>query len=290
MKTSLLIAAIAAAAVPATASTVNDTIADVRDADHVVVTAADSTVTVTIRGREGNHDYALDYTKNIAADGDTYFSENTGKWDFDFGSLTTAKKRKHYKRTTYMGGIHFGLVSAAGAKDGVDVDMAASREIGAELFGVRYRVCSRVSVSVGLGIDWRNYRMVENRRFVKQDGAVSVVDYPEGAEADFSRIKVFSLTVPFRYRWDLTKTVRFDAAAILDFNTYASIKTRYTLDGHKHKDMTKNIRQTPVTVDFKFGASWKDVGLYVKYSPCNVLKSGYGPRFKSLSVGFALFY
>lgn len=290
MKRYSLLTAIMAISASTTTYAQNDTIVNVRQAEHVIVTTADSSVSITIRGREGDKDYTFDYTKRVGNGSDTYYAENTGKWDFDFGSLTTAKKRQHHKRTTYMGGFHYGFVSAANAKDGVDVDMTASFEIGFELFGVRYQFTPHSSISVGMGLDWRNYRMVESQRFVKQDGHVNVVDYPEGADPDFSRIKVTSLTIPFRYRWNLTKAIRFDAAAILNFNTYASIKTRYHLEGHKQKDFTKNIRQTPITVDFKLGASWRDIGLYFKYSPCNVLKSGYGPRFKSMSVGFAFLY
>jgi hypothetical protein len=76
----------------------------------------------------------------------------------------------------------------------------------------------------------------------------------------------------------------------LSVNTYGSLKTRYTDEnGAKHKYFNKNIHQTPVTVDFKGELNFGVIGVYVKYSPCNVLQSQYGPKFQSLSMGIVLF-
>lgn len=42
---------------------------------------------------------------------------------------------------------------------------------------------------------------------------------------------------------------------------------------------------TPVTVDFMGTVSTPIIDFYVKYSPFNVLKSDYGLKFKTLSIG-----
>ena len=65
----------------------------------------------------------------------------------------------------------------------------------------------------------------------------------------------------------------FDLGAIINFNTHASLKTRYKLDGESYKITDNNIHQTPVTVDFQASFQCKIIGIYVKYSPCNILET-----------------
>lgn len=81
----------------------------------------------------------------------------------------------------------------------------------------------------------------------------------------------------------------FSLGAIVNFNTHASLKTRYNLGDEKVKLTDNNIHQTPVTVDFQVSISCKAVGIYVKYSPCNILDTSYGPKFSALSAGIILF-
>lgn len=81
----------------------------------------------------------------------------------------------------------------------------------------------------------------------------------------------------------------FSLGAIVNFNTHASLKTRYNLGDEKVKLTDNNIHQTPVTVDFQASISCKAVGIYVKYSPCNILDTSYGPKFSALSAGIILF-
>ena len=74
-----------------------------------------------------------------------------------------------------------------------------------------------------------------------------------------------------------------------NFNTHASLKTRYKLDGESYKITDNNIHQTPVTVDLQASFQCKIIGIYVKYSPCQILDAAYGPKFSALSAGIVLF-
>ena len=144
-------------------------------------------------------------------------------------------------------------------------------------------------LSVGFGLDWRNYRMTNQHRFVKDDnGNISVEGYPNGSNPKFSRIKVLSLTVPFQYHYYLKGNSfikGFSFGPVLNFNTYSSIKTRYSVNGEKQKEFAKDLHKNPVTVDFMVKLRMKYFGFYAKYSPCNVLDTTYGPKFKSVSFG-----
>lgn len=266
-----------------------DTIVNVQNVGEVLLTENDTTLHLSIKGCGEDTTYCFDYRKELGGGNVRLLEERSSNWDFTlFMGRKRSRKSSHF---VTMGGVGFGFVTAVGAPDGMNVDMSSSYEIFADLLGIHTSYYhGRHDFSVGLGIDWRNYRMTGRRCFVKDDDGVHVTCYPEGAEEDFSRIKVFSLAFPFRYEWKAAKKISFNVAAILNLNTYASIKTRYTQDGHRMKDVYKNIRQKPVTVDFMLGARWNMLGLYVKYSPCDVLNKDFGPRFQTLSTGFKLFY
>ena len=120
--------------------------------------------------------------------------------------------------------------------------------------------------------------------FVNAPGMNVLERLPEGASPNFSRVKVFSLNFPIRYQYQ-GRRFGFSLGPVLNFNTYSSIKTKYKLDGHKYKEKYKNAHPTPVTVDFMGTVSTPIIDFYVKYSPFNVLKSDYGLKFKTLSIG-----
>ena len=72
---------------------------------------------------------------------------------------------------------------------------------------------------------------------------------------------------------------------VVSFNTRGNIKTLYSLNGESFKEKQKNINIAPVTVDFRAELNFRFVGLYFKYSPCNVINSNFGPAFKPMSAG-----
>ena len=146
---------------------------------------------------------------------------------------------------------------------------------------------SRFSYGIGVGTNWKNFRMTDEVRFDREpNGNTVLTGYPEGVHIGFSRVKVFSWTVPFEVKCYLTDELSLSASSILNFNTYASLKTRYTTpEGQGVKELDTHLHQNPVTVDFMGHVKYGAFGLYVKYSPCNVFESGKGPKFQSWSTG-----
>ena len=196
-------------------------------------------------------------------------------------------RRKHRSGADF-GDFHVGFVTALGAPAGMNVDFWSSGEIGFAPVAYRwYTRSGKQNVSVPFGFNWRNYRMTGTKRFFKDEQNHTVItDYPENVDIDFSRIKVFSLTLPLSYTFCPARRAAVSLSAIPSFNTYASLKTRYRdSEGKKHKEVQKKIHQTPFTVDFRMMAVYRGVGAYVKYSPFNVLNTNHGPEFQGLSVG-----
>lgn len=288
MKKSFSLLTLALAALPAAAALPEDTVVTVTRPDSVILLQSDSTVHLSIYGREDDDTYRFDYDKKFNPEGRVVTHQKTSGLDFTLPFLRPEGQRG--KSYFSMGGVGFGFVNALGAPDPMNVNMAASYEVFADLLTYGRYVGPHADLSIGFGINWRNYRMNGRTRFVMNGDCIGLSPYPDGADIDFSRIKVFSLTFPFRYTQHLSKHFTYSLAAILNVNTYASLKTHYTLDSEKHHSVFKDIRQTPVTVDFMGQVQFHSVGLYVKYSPCRMLNTDFGPDFSHLSAGITLFY
>ena len=197
--------------------------------------------------------------------------------------------RDEYSHPKYCS-FGLGWIAGTGQADGVKIDMGQSYELELRnILCVDSHLGNRTWLSIGLGIDWRNYRMTGRNRFVKLDnGDLAVGPYPDGAEPKFSRIHTFSLCVPVQMHWALGRNCHLSVGPEVYFNTYASLKTRYRLDGEKRKEKAKGLHRNGVTVGLGCDISVYGFGIYYKYNPCHVLKSDFAPEFGSMTVGLRL--
>ena len=263
----------------------------------VTIISNDSLQRVVVNGRQGEDDFHYQNTIRLV---DGNYESNTSisrdHWEL-IPSLKVGKSRRdndglsypHYTNvvTAHVG---IGFTCPTHVDERVDFSTFKSWEIFATVLQLDHFLDRRErnKVSLGLGIDWRNYRMTDDQLFTKgPDGNVTVERFPLAYEPKFSRIKVFSLTATLRYEHEFADGFAIGFGPVVNFNTYASIKTRYKFLGDKVKHMEKNIRQRPVTIDWMLNMTIADVPFYVKYSNDNVLKDG-GVRFRSLSFGLYL--
>ena len=262
----------------------------------VTIISNDSLQRVVVNGRQGEDDFHYQNTIRLV---DGNYESNTSisrdHWEL-IPSVKVGKSRRdndglssHYTNvvTAHVG---IGFSCPTHVDERVDFSTFKSWEIFATVLQLDHFLDRRErnKVSLGLGIDWRNYRMTDDQLFTKgPDGNVTVERFPLAYEPKFSRIKVFSLTATLRYEHEFAGGFAIGFGPVVNFNTYASIKTRYKFLGDKVKHMEKNIRQRPVTIDWMLNMTIADVPFYVKYSNDNVLKDG-GVRFRSLSFGLYL--
>lgn len=186
------------------------------------------------------------------------------------------------------GGIAFGFVD--GISSDAEVKMGKSYEISwLNVVGAKFNTGHGQRISVGLGIDWKNYCLAQSARFGVGDNGVSLEDYPSGAVSRKSRLKVFALELPVIFRQRIGSRVDMFLGEITNFNLHASVLTAYRTAEEKVKETyDKGLHQSPVTFDVLAGVNYRKLGVYVRYSPCRVLKEGYGPKIRTLSVGLVL--
>ena len=273
------------------ANTVQDTIIVVNQAKKVTIEKKHNSMAVKVEGSAENPDYFYSQRMEVDSTAAVIIEEKNADWDFNIPFINKNSKTKKYRGNLCVGGFGFGVVNAIETSEGMDMDMGASYEFSLDhLLRFNYNVLPATSVSMGFGMTWRNYRMTGRTRFIKEGDKLVLGAYPEGSDIKFSRLKVFSLTVPFMINQSLGRKVVFSVGPVVNFNTHASLKTRYTLNDEKVKEKNNNIHQNRMTVDLMAKLRFNSLGVYAKYSPSDMLNTDFGPKFRSFSTGITLFY
>jgi hypothetical protein len=291
MKKLLLILACLLITIAAIAQNEVDTVV-VAHPNKVMIYTDSTQQKVEVFGRENEPSYHYSSTVKLNSDAVSEV-EKRSDWVVN---IPFVKKRccrdKRRNRIEIMGlsNLGIGWMNAIGAPSGMDVTMGSSYELFIENIAGMAQYFGHSFVTVGVGLDYKNYRMTDSRRFIKDGDNITIGTYPDGTKRDFSRLHVRSWIFPVMYGYDFGHDINMMVGPILCLNVAGNLKTRYTDGkGDKQKLTDNTIHQTPVTVDFKAAISIHGLGFYVKYSPCNVLRTTYGPKFQSLSLGFNFF-
>jgi hypothetical protein len=277
----------AAAGATGYAQAPTDTIINAQDAD-VVVSQNRNGLNVEVKNLQngGYQKYRYEYEPN-----EKYSVSRT---------YTNLKMRcsEDSPFSVIFSGFSVGFIKALDAPAGARFATGKSIELTLDqLLGLEWHSAdNHNAVSVGLGLNWRNYRTGGDRRFTRPEGsdAVTLAEYGEGITPDFSRLKTFSLQFPIRYNWHLRSSLNLGLSVILNANTYCKLCTKYTVDSEKGNfENTEHVSSLlrKFTVDFKANVQFCPlVALYVRYSPMKVFKAGMGPDITPLSAGFTFLY
>ena len=268
-----------------------ESVMSVENPERVTITESGNRFLVEINGKKDNPGFRYAREVEISPSDVSVTKERIGNWDFNIPFRKRTSEKRHKRNEFVLKDFKIGLSCVQGAPENMDVSMGSSWEVTTPTLGWQcYPWATETSLSIGVACSWRNYRMTGKQRFIKDAGSdMYIGSYPEGADIQFSRIKVFSWAVPVMLTHETKNNFNFSLGAIVNFNTHASLKTRYKLDGQEFKLTDSNIHQTPVTIDIQASIGYKTIGFYVKYSPCKILDTAYGPEFSALSVGLVLF-
>ena len=212
--------------------------------------------------------------------------DKPGGWDFDLPSLKLKDSSREIE-LSLSSSFSFGFITGINQSKDVSIDMGQSFELEwGDILHMTAHIGKKDFVGIGLGLDWRNYRVTDFKRFAKDEqGIISMQDYPEETEPKFSRIHTFSLSVPVKYYHPLSKKVLFGIGPELYFTPHGSLKTRFYEGGEKRKLTAGNVHQSRFSVGVGTELIINHVGIYYKYNPFNVLQTAYGPKFSSMTIG-----
>lgn len=273
----------------------NDTLV-INNPRKVTVISGDSLQRVIVNGKQGDDDFVYQNTiRLVDANYESRTSISREHWDL-IPSVRLGRRQDDPQNSNIFyndilsAHLGLGFTCPTEVDERVSFSTFKSWEIFATIFQWDHIFDRRREnkLSLGFGIDWKNYRMTDDLRFTKDlDGNVILDGYPLEFEPKSSRIKVFSLTGTLRFEHDFGRGFAIGFGPVVNFNTYASIKTKYKFLGDKCKRVEKHIRQRPITIDWMLNMRIADFPLYVKYSNDDVLKDG-GVKFRSLSFGLYL--
>ena len=287
----VLVMSILAGSMSCLAQTSQDTTIVVNNAKKITIEKSHNSMAVKVEGTADNPVFFYSQTMEVDSSAAVIATEKNADWDFTIPFVGKNNKSRRYYMTESLTSIGIGMVNVVNAPDDLNVDMGASYELSVDnLLKFRYNLLPVTSVSLGAGVSWRNYRMTGHTRFVKEGNKIVLDSYPEGADIKFSRLKIFSITVPFMINQAIGRKAVLCLGPVVNINTYGSLKTRYVLNDEKIKEQSKNIRQNSATIDFMAKLRLGEIGVYAKYSPSHVLNTAFGPEFNSFSTGVCWFF
>jgi len=143
--------------------------------------------------------------------------------------------------------------------------------------------------SWGAGIAWKTFTLTGDTAMYKtDDGKIATGPYPEGSVPKLSRLRVFSFGFPLLFSCNVWNGFGFSLGPIVNLNVDSCINKKYYVNGAKQKDKYKHTYCNLVTADLMFQLNLKEVALWVKYSPVNLMDRSYWPEIQTVSFGIAL--
>lgn len=264
-----------------------DTIVKVVRPDSIVVTETDSVTRISVFGREGDSSYQFYYSKAFAPEGYSTISEHASKWNFSLPFQKNDSKGKAKYNLLGMYNIRYGITLPLNKTK--DVHSQVGMNVGVDVVGVQTILPSRKnSLTLGLGVDIIQFKQRNGMQWIKRNGTLGTMAFPEGSHKRRSWFQGLALTLPLNYTHEFKKAeMGFSVIPELHFNGW--VYNRYQINGKEVKDRYKGISQRKFGMSFRFNISSKRIGgIYLQYSPYKRFTAPDAPNYSTLSIGFIL--
>lgn len=268
---------------------VTDTIMTIVGADHLVITENPQGFKAVVSTETGERIYEQTYES-----GTTVVSHLSQQGFSLTGNRTKTESSVSWDMIS--GGLGIGFCSAPGAPKAAGIEQGKSFELSfLNILAAQARIRYENYVSLGVGINWRNYRTTLDNCFTVTDGQVAVGQYPEGVSPRLSRIKIFSVQFPLLYTQWLPfgicrEKMAIKLGPIFNLNTYGSVLTAWRDGNSSAEYKVHNINVRPFTIDlFASIHLWDFCAVYARYSPYNALTGNSHLNFHQFSTGIMWF-
>jgi|GEM_PF-6739203 len=184
--------------------------------------------------------------------------------------------------------VGLGMSLAVDAPD--PMDNANGLDLYVDILGFETEAFDNVDFVAGIGVERKAYRFKDdNLRYATMSDVIGFDYFPSGASPKYSSLRVYNCNFSAGFNFRFGDGISLAIIPELNLNIGCRIKNKYKLDGDMKKETIKKIDAVrPVTYDIKAMVTFSDTerwGVYVKYSPVDVLKEDHGPEFQSLSLG-----
>ena len=281
-KFSIIIAAMMAA-VTMSAQT-PDTVTVIETPHQVIITETTTGTRVKVVGQKDNEDFSYTYTVQHASN-DTVHT--TSDWELNFPFKKSSNKEYHW--SIVASGLYFGL----GLGTSYDLVNNSFNWGILNIASLNYNTLHGQQFSIGVGYDNKRFSLKRPNCFV-MDEETEIVDtdfYPEGTIDNSSVLSVRTIQFPLQFQQFFGKKFHITLAGTMNWNVYAKCNTHYKVNKTHYDVSYRGIKQNKLTFDVYGALSYNRIGIYCRYSPCNVFKKGFGPEIKNtwtLGVAIAL--
>ena len=252
--------------------------------ERVVVTQKADTLTLRVNGNE--RDWNMHYEWRVSANGEggIVVSQREGV-DAEHGHQHCFNGcdscGRHQRFIVFSSDIYFGFGSNRVDAANRGAFKRTVPEVGIlNLVGLGYRFNrDRSQLSLGVGCYWTWCDLREPYFWTYSDQRVVGL---EKSDESFSHheasLLMWSMQFPLMLNQHLGKSWDVAVGAVLNWNKYARINNSYRVGKTDHSATTHDLRQHQVTVDYVAMASWHGFGIYFRYAPQRVFKTGFGPQ------------
>ena len=281
-KFSIIIAAMMAA-VSMSAQT-PDTVTVIEAPNQVIITETTTGTRVKVVGQKDNEDFSYTYTVQHASN-DTVHT--TSDWELNFPFKKSSNKEYHW--SIVCSGLYFG----GGVSTSYDLINNSFNWGILNFAGLNYNTLHGQQFSIGVGYDNKRFSLKRPNCFVMDEATniVGIESYPEGTVDRSSVLSVRAIQFPLQFQQFLGKDFHITIGGTMNWNVYAKCNTHYKINKTHYDVSYRGIKQNKLTFDVYGALSYNRIGIYCRYSPCNVFKKGFGPEIKNtwtLGVAIAL--
>jgi len=251
-----------------------DTVTVIETPHQVIITETPSGTRVKVMGQKDNEDYSYTYTVQHASN-DTVHT--TSDWELNFPFKKSNNKEYHWSI------VCSGLYIGAGLGTSYDLVNNSFNWGLLNLASLNYNTLHGQQFSIGVGYDNKRFSLKRPNCFVmdEETNIVGIESYPEGTVDRSSIISVRTIQFPLQFQQFFGKKFHVTLGGTMNWNVYAKCNTHYKVNKTHHDVSYRGIKQNKLTFDVYGALSYNRIGIYCRYSPCNVFKKGYGPEIKN---------
>ena len=283
MKLRFITLALAAIAIGAAAEETPDTLTRISNVDTLTVVRTPDGIKVRARGRADNPDFLYEYAAQYAPD-----TTANGGWGLTLPFLSGySDSRQHHGRKNTAFNVDFEIYAGTSIPTG-HTPVGASFEVGiSRLLNAGLHLGGGFSINAGAGIGYLQYAVGDGMTFASEGRRLLLVARPEGLTGHSARLRMWRVHIPVMFTQKLSRRAYISAGTWLNFNFGARARSSQTVADQTTTHTFKELHTRTLSADLLLAAGFRGIGgVYLRYAPTGLFRSGWGPEFNSVSVGY----
>ncbi len=271
----------------------DDSVRVIKNPEQVTITKRDGLFRLNVDGNGTDKDYRYEYLVKERYDGKLYVQESEGgsvKFRHPFSKCDSSYKKPHWE--VFTSDLMFGWGGLSVASADRDLLKKSMSEIGILNLVSLARVFNqgRSRISLGVGFNWHRYNL-ENPYFWARlnDGVLGYGEITEKFDRHRATLIVRSMQFPLMFNQSLGKGWNVSLSAVMNWNYFADFHNSFRVGKSDYTETTRGLNQRKISFDGIAMLSWGGLGMYFRYAPQSVFKTGFGPEIKNRwTVGLVL--